>query len=215
RGLALSGESQDFFARGRVAWVQRWLAEHDNPAPGVVIDFGCGPGSTTTLLAEAFPATQALGLDVSAECVARARREHSDPRVGFEQVDDSLSSHAPADLLYCNGVMHHVPPADRLVVVRRMVSLVRPGGHVCVFENNPWNPGVHWVMKRIPFDRDARMLTAGSLRRLFGEGGIEVRATAYLFFFPRWLRRLRVLEPFLSSVPMGGQYAVIGRVTGA
>ncbi|MCP4591874.1 MAG: hypothetical protein GY842_14150, partial [bacterium] len=47
RGLALSGESQDFFARGRVAWVQRWLAEHDNPAPGVVIDFGCGPGSTT------------------------------------------------------------------------------------------------------------------------------------------------------------------------
>ena len=210
RGLALAGESKEHFARERLAWLSKWLAAHCAGAPGQIIDFGCGIGDVTTLIAARFPSAVVTGLDISRGCVKRARRERSRPGVRFEPVDDYASSdREPADLLHCNGVIHHVPPPDRPAVVAKMVSLVRPGGFICLFENNPWNPGTHWVMRRIPFDRDAKMITPAHARRLLRRCGAEVRETAFLFFFPRALRALRVIEPFLLHVPCGAQYGVI------
>ena len=167
----------------------------------------------TALIAARFPTTEVTGLDISRGCVERARRERSGPGVRFELVDDyAASDRQPADLLHCNGVIHHVPPPDRPAVVAKMVSLVRPAGLICVFENNPWNPGAHWVMRRIPFDRDAKMITPAGLRRLLRRADAEVCETAFLFFFPRALRALRVIEPFLLHVPCGAQYGVIGKI---
>ena len=37
---------------------------------------------------------------------------------------------------------------------------LRPGGVFALWENNPWNPGTRLVMRRIPFDRNAVLLSA-------------------------------------------------------
>jgi SAM-dependent methyltransferase len=213
RGLAVSGESKDYFAQGRLAWLARWLEQQNVPAPRRVIDFGCGVGDVTQLIAERFPTAEVIGLDVSPGCIERARREPSSPRIRFELLDAYVSARAePADWLHCNGVFHHVPPAERACAVAKMASLVRPGGYLGVFENNPWNPGTHWVMHRIPFDRGAKMLTPGALRKLLRADGIEIRETNFLFFFPRLLRVLRGLEHSLRRLPLGAQYAIVGQV---
>ena len=50
--LAPSGETREYFAEGRVAWLQRCLKEAQQ-TPHTILDFGCGDGATTPLLLEA------------------------------------------------------------------------------------------------------------------------------------------------------------------
>ena len=80
-----------------------------------------------------------------------------------------------------------------------------------MFDNNPLNPGARWVMSRIPFDRDARMVSSYRVARLARRCGfVEVRSR-FFFLFPRGLRALRGLEPYVEHLPLGAQYCVFGR----
>jgi cyclopropane fatty-acyl-phospholipid synthase-like methyltransferase len=63
--IAPSGESREYFARGRVAWLAHCLKDA-GVAPRSVLDFGCGDGATTPLLVSALHAESAVGVDVSA-----------------------------------------------------------------------------------------------------------------------------------------------------
>jgi hypothetical protein len=41
--------------------------------------------------------------------------------------------------------------------------------------------------------------------------GFQLMHTSSRFYFPRWLKGLRPLEPALASLPLGGEYLVLGR----
>jgi hypothetical protein len=73
------------------------------------------------------------------------------------------------------------------------------------------NPGTRLVMSRIPFDRDARTISAPGVRRHLRAVGLDPVETGYLFYFPRPLRSLRWTERFLTRVPLGAQYGVFAR----
>jgi hypothetical protein len=66
-------------------------------------------------------------------------------------------------------------------------------------------------MARIPFDRDAHMLSPLLTARLMRQQGFEVLHTGSLFFFPRILGALRSLERPLSGTRLGAQYLVLAR----
>ena len=85
---------------------------------------------------------------------------------------------------------------------------------VALFENNPLNPGTRLVMARIPFDRDAIAVPFWEAQRRLVEAGLRVVETGHLFFFPRFLRALRPLEPLLLRLPLGAQYGVIAIAPG-
>ena len=207
QGIRLSGEDKTFFIDGRVAELRARLP--DDVAPRRILDFGCGAGETTVRLAEAFPAATVVGTDPSTEVLAHATATRGDDRITFlpfDQVDE-----ASIDLCYVNGVLHHVPVADRAAVVDGIRRRLRPGGLFAVFENNSWNPGARLVMRRIPFDRDAVMLSPRETGRLLQNADFDVVARRSLFWFPHPLRFLRPLEPALGRVPLGSQYLVLGR----
>ena len=209
RGLSVTGESRDFFARGRIAWIQKSLTE-DNFIPRTVLDLGCGTGATTPFLLNAWSPTSLIGIDVSAESIREARKHHASPVARFEMSGDITPQH-DRDLVYCNGVFHHMPPAERLPVLDYVSDWLSPGGVLAFCENNPWNPGTRYVMKRLPFDRDAQPLSIVEARRLLRRGGFQVLGSGFLFFFPRFLSLLRPLESRLAGVPLGGQYIVLAR----
>lgn len=207
QGISLSGETRDYFAAGRVAEVVRRLPRDVRPRR--ILDFGCGTGETCRLLAQAFPGAVVVGADSSVDAVSWAAAHQTGP-VSFILASD-LATAKPFDLCYLNGVLHHVPPSDQVAVISGIRDRLSGAGHIAVFDNNPWNPGARLVMKRIPFDRDARMLSAARVRRLLQEGGFRTLLPArFLFFFPRPLAFLRFTEPWLSRVPLGAQYCVIG-----
>ena len=105
-GLSATGETKEFFARGRVTRLRQRLTELGHRAQAV-LDFGCGPGSTTPLLRTVLGAERVIGLDVSEGLLEVARRESNDPAVTFV-TPDCLPPDLRVDVVYCNGVFHHI-----------------------------------------------------------------------------------------------------------
>ena len=206
QGISVSGEDKDYFARGRVAWVMRLLAAR-GVAPGRALDFGCGTGTTVPLLIDA-GIPEVLGIDTSEMSLQVARTLHRARGISFSTIADYRPD-ATIDLAFCNGVFHHIPPADRRGAVEYIARSLRPGGLFAFWENNPWNPGTRYVMSRIPFDRDAITLSVLESRRLLSEAGFRIVRSDFLFVFPRLLKPLRVLEPALSRLPLGAQYGIL------
>jgi SAM-dependent methyltransferase len=210
RGLAISGEDMQFFARERLRWLRRCL-DRARCRPRHVMDFGCGTGSATPLLFEFWPGIRSMvGTDVSVRSLAAAAASHGSDRARFAVAMD-LTPEGRYDLVYCNGVFHHIHPVERGEWLRYIHDSLRPGGMFAFFENNPWNPGARWVMRRIPFDRDAIMLSMPESRRVLRQSGFEVVRSDSLFYFPRHLRWLRPLEFLGARLPFGAQYLILCR----
>jgi SAM-dependent methyltransferase len=209
RGLSVSGEDKLHFARERIAFLASCLREL-GASPEAVLDFGCGTGDATPILLRELGVSRVVGLDRSARSLARARERHGAAKVTFVEAG-AFVPHGDLPLAYCNGVFHHIPEAERVDAVRSVHDALRPGGYFALWENNPWNPGARFVMWRIPFDRDAVMLSARGARRALVAGGFEIVRTDHLFVFPRALRGLRFLESHLRAAPLGAQYQVLAR----
>jgi SAM-dependent methyltransferase len=182
RGLRLTGESRDFYARRRAELVHEACARL-GLRPDAICDYGCGTGDTVPLLAALTGASRLAGADPSPASLAEARRRHARSDIEWLPLDalDTPAQAGGYDAVYCNGVFHHIPPAGRSAAARRIAQLLRPGGAWFFWENNPLNPGTRWVMARIPFDRDAITLRAGEARRLGETAGLEWIETSYHF----------------------------------
>jgi SAM-dependent methyltransferase len=209
KGLAVSGESKNYFAEGRVKWLRGCLQGLGRSA-GEILDFGCGTGSATPYLLKLPGAKSVLGLEVSPQSLKVAERLHGEPQVRFE-LSSRYRPQGEMDLVFCNGVFHHIPLAGRDGAVRYVFEALRGGGLFSLWENNPWNPGTRYVMSRIPFDKDAIMLSHLETKNLLRSAGFEVLRSDFLFIFPRALKLLRPLERMVTSLPMGAQYQVLAR----
>lgn len=209
RGLRLSGEDSYYFVRERLRDLRTQLPFDWTPRR--ILDFGCGIGQTAQELATLFPQAEVLGLDSSEMALARARRDYPDARVAFGPIEN-LPKREVFDLCYVNGVFHHIAPSQWLGTLQQLCQALVGGGYLALFENNPWNPGARLVMRRIPFDRNATLLSTRTSRRLVMAAGFSrITSTRTLFYFPRILASLRFMEPLLSRFPLGAQYYVLAQ----
>ncbi|HLA13554.1 MAG TPA: class I SAM-dependent methyltransferase [Gemmatimonadaceae bacterium] len=209
RGLSISGESKDYFARERVRWIAARLRQV-GAQPTRVLDYGCGTGSAGPELLRQLNVRSVTGVDASPEILATARGAHRDQRLEFSLLTDMEPSGC-FDLAFCNGVFHHIVPAQRLDALAYIHRSLASGGYFGFWENNPWNPGTRLVMSRIPFDRDAELLWPSHARHLLQRAGFRVLRTDFVFLFPRVLAALRPLEAQLASIPAGAQYLVLSQ----
>ncbi len=98
-----------------------------------VLELGCGTGAILSRVAKS--ASEAIGIDASAEMVARARGKGLDARVAeihalpFE--DESF------DLTYSFKALAHVPDVE--VAIREATRVTRCGGHLVLELYNPWS----------------------------------------------------------------------------
>ncbi|MEN3940108.1 class I SAM-dependent methyltransferase [Prosthecobacter sp. SYSU 5D2] len=209
QGLKLTGETKEYFAEARIRWLKARLRDRQ-AAHSTCLDFGCGTGTSAPLLMEGFNLEQYIGFDPSGESVAQAAKDHPHGNYSFVHDADLLPKNH-FDLAFCNGVFHHIPVAVRDEAFRLVHDSLKPGGWFAFWENNKWNPMVHYVMSRVPFDRDAIMLfpweASGQLRK----AGFNVALRDYLFVFPSFLKFLRPLEPALCKLPAGGQYLILAQ----
>lgn len=209
QGLSLTGETKEYYADGRVRWMKQKLQEHGK-ATNSCLDFGCGTGTSATFLRDGLGVLEYMGYDPSSDSIKQAQQTVTWPAASFTAEAGEVPSEK-FDLAFCNGVFHHIPPAERQAAVRLIWRSLKPGGVFAFWENNRWNPAVHWVMSRVPFDKDAQMLFPSQARRLLQEGGFSILATDYLFVFPGFLAALRSLEPALCKLPLGGQYLILAQ----
>ena len=173
--------------------------------PRRILDFGCGIGRSVKFLQRYFPHSRVVGTDISERSLAVAREEN--PGTEFWPLRD-LPADLPFDVVFAAGVFHHIAPGQRTDAMDSCARRLSAGGHLVVFEHNPYNPVTRYLVRSCPFDRDARLLTRRQVIGLARAAGLHVARAPYTLFFPASLSKLRRLERYLERVPLGGQYVV-------
>lgn len=212
KGISVSGEDKNFFAKGRIAWTAQYVGKRIAPdAPLAVLDYGCGTGSATPFLLSELGADRVVGVDISAASIRVAVRDHADPRAAYHTLDGYEPS-GEMDGAFTNGTFHHIPIDDRPGAMEYIYRSLKPGAWFALWENNWLSPATRYVMSRCPFDSDAIPLTPRTAHTMIlDHGGFEIIRTDFLFIFPNFLKFLRPLEPKLSGLPLGTQYQVLCR----
>jgi SAM-dependent methyltransferase len=207
KGISVSGEDKNFFAKSRIEWLSKRLFQMGFQ-PERILDFGCGTGSAIPFLLGAFPKASVTGVEVSALSLELAKSTHASNRVCFFLLEQ-FHQVEKYDLVFCNGVFHHIPHSSRAEALKTIRLSLARNGIFAFWENNPWNPGTQVVMSRIPFDRDAKTISPIKAGQLLKNNGFRILSKDFCFYFPRALAFLRFLERFLTKIPLGAQYQII------
>jgi len=207
KGLVLSGESASYFANGRVDSVKCYL-DSKNQRIESIIEFGCGSGNNIHFLRKYFPQAWICGLDLSSKSMSVCKKRYAaDDQISVEEIA-LHSPPPPVDLVFVNGVFHHIHPEDHGVNLDYIQSILKPGGLLVIFENNPFNPGARWVMSRIPFDQDAVMVNPFHLLKQITSRNFVGSFLNFFFIFPKILAGLRRFEKRFINLPIGAQYGL-------
>ena len=145
-----------------------------HPAPGRVVDLGCGAGNALPLLAARFPGAAVTGIDGSAAMLAKA--------TGFATQQADIATWAPAepvDVLFSNAALQWLGGHEALFP--RLLSCIAPGGVLAV-----QMPSMHAAPLRAEQDRIARDGPwAGTLSRIASAPPILAPGDYYDMLRPR------------------------------
>ena len=206
--IRLSGEAPAFFARYKINDVADILRRRGDK-PLRILDFGAGVGNSLGPMREAFPDSEIVLLDPSAQSldIARARfpgQAHCQPFDGqtIPYGDDHF------DLVFTACVFHHIPEEFHVGLLAEIGRVMKPGGNFFLFEHNPLNRLTLHAVRNCSFDENAVLINAAEMKARMAKAGFFKTETVYRIFFPRFLAKLRPLERYLAGVPMGAQYFV-------
>jgi len=99
-----------------------------------VVDVGCGAGFDTVLAADQVgPNGQVIGVDMTPEMLAKARRNVDELGLHHVEIREGLAEHLPvadgwADVVIANGVINLC--ADKASVFAEIHRVLRPGGRL-------------------------------------------------------------------------------------
>lgn len=108
------------------------LVQLIEPRDGLkVIDLGCGTGELTSKLADFLPNANLLGIDSSAEMLAKAELFASQ-RLKFEQrsIEAQLATGEKWDLIFSNAAIQWVDDHENLFV--KIIAMLQPKGQLIV-----------------------------------------------------------------------------------
>jgi 2-polyprenyl-3-methyl-5-hydroxy-6-metoxy-1,4-benzoquinol methylase len=124
---------REFFAGGEqyVEWLVRLIGERLVPefAPMSTLEYGCGVGRLAIPFARRAGAVTAV--DRSPVMLETARREserRDAAHIEFQTPKELFATGRRFELVNCYGVLQRMPPAEGLVLLRRLADLIGAGG---------------------------------------------------------------------------------------
>jgi trans-aconitate 2-methyltransferase len=134
------------FAGPRLRPALDLLQRIDREAPATVYDLGAGAGNVTRLIAARWPAARVVGVDGSAEMLARAAAEN--PAIEWQQADLATWRPAlPAEIIYSNAALHWLDDHDRLF--RGLFGALAPQGVLAVQIPRNWGAPSHTLITEV------------------------------------------------------------------
>ncbi len=159
----------EVFAASTRAFLEQLVAQD----PGQILDLGCGPGSTTRLLADVFPRAEVRGLDNSDHFIGIARRVPR-KRISYTLADVTQPlPGGPYDLIYCRYLLTHLAQPE--LVIAAWAGHLRPRALLAIEEND-------WIRAEEP----AFSKYLGIAEALLGAGGNKLYIGAFLDRSTRW-----------------------------
>ncbi|TAF51986.1 MAG: class I SAM-dependent methyltransferase [Oscillatoriales cyanobacterium] len=107
--------------------------------PRRIIDLGCGTGSTTLMLKQAFPEAEVVGLDLSPYMLVVASMKAQKAGLKIDWLHGNAESVAFADasfdLVAASLLFHETPPAVSRAILRESFRLLKVGGQVAILDD--------------------------------------------------------------------------------
>src|SRR5208337_3432349 len=92
-------------------------------------DLGCGPGNSTELIAQHFPAASIVGVDNSADMIEAAKVRLPGARFELAAIED-WNEPGPWDLIFANAALQWVGGHETLLP--RLGTRLAPGGSLAI-----------------------------------------------------------------------------------
>jgi SAM-dependent methyltransferase len=207
--IRLSGETPEYFAEYKISDTSELLGKSFGKDAPAILDFGAGVGTSVPYFRKHFPTCRLTCLDVSRKSlqigISRFRGQAE-----FVHFDGARMPFADEhfDLVFLACVLHHIPRKEHMSILAEIRRVLRPSGAVIVFEHNPYNPLTVHAVNTCPFDENAVLVNPIRLVRHVARAGFSRPSIRFRIFFPHALRALRVLEPWMTWIPLGAQYSV-------
>ena len=215
------------FERERTRPVHDLVARIPNAEVASAADIGCGPGNSTEVLRDRYPAARIVGLDSSPDMIQAARKRL--PFVAFEVADiREWRPKAPLDVILANAVLQWIPDHESLFPA--LLAQLKPGGALAAQMPDNLEEPSHRLMGEVAGDgpwaaklRDAA--AAGTERhgadwyfRLVRPHAANVDVWRTTYYHPlagaraivEWLKGTG-LRPFLDPLDPSEQEAFLAR----
>lgn len=115
-------------------------------APRRIVDLGCGPGNSTEVLRDRWPAAEITGVDSSPDMLEAARRQH--PSIRFVAGDIAAwEADGQYDIVFSNAALQWVGDHDRLFP--RLLDLVAAQGVLAVQMPRNHDFQTHALMRQV------------------------------------------------------------------
>lgn len=183
-------------------WVRQGMIDKIQVKPRRILDLGCGTGSTTRLLKQAFPQAQVIGLDLSPYMLTVA--EHKASSAGLEihwrhgNAEQTGFPDASFDLVTAALLFHETPPAVANAILQESNRLLTEGGEMVMLDGNQKAlRDAEWLTQIFeePYIHDYAI---GNVDAWMGAAGFEAVRTTDLW----WLHQVtRGVKPLADRSP--------------
>lgn len=120
--------------------VRQGLIDAVRVKPRRIIDLGCGTGSTTLMLKQAFPEAEVVGVDLSPYMLVVAGMKAQKAGLNIQWLHSSAESvafgDASFDLVAASFLFHETPPAVSRAILRESFRLLKVGGQVVILDGS-------------------------------------------------------------------------------
>ena len=122
-------------------WVRQGLLNRIQIHPRRILDLGCGTGSTTLMLAEAYPNAEVIGLDLSPHMLSMAEYKAKTLSRGTVRFRHGAAEATPFpnasfDLVTASLLFHETPVHISRAIVRECYRLLTTGGEVLILDGS-------------------------------------------------------------------------------
>lgn len=149
--------------------------------PRRILDVGCGTGSTTLLLKQAFPQAEVIGLDLSPYMLVRAQDKANKAGLDIQWIHGNAENTGfkpdSFDLVTASLLFHETPPAASQAILTECFRLLKAGGEVIILDGNQKTlRNLEWLNNVFeePYIRD---FAAGNLDAWLGKAGFDAIET--------------------------------------
>ena len=167
-------------------WVRRGLIDTIKGTPRRILDLGCGTGSTTLMLKQAFPQAQVMGLDLSPYMLVMANHKARTAGLTIEwchgNAEETGLPDESFDLVTASLLFHETPPTVTKSILRECFRLLIAGGEVVILDGNQKTlRQMDWLTEIFeePYIKD---YAAGNVDAWMGAAGFEAVQTNDLFW---------------------------------
>jgi trans-aconitate 2-methyltransferase len=116
-------------------------------SPRRVIDLGCGPGNSTAVLAQRWPAAQLTGLDSSPQMIETARSADPSRQWVVGDITQWTSGGEAYDVVFSNAAIQWVE--DHARCLPRLLKRVAPGGALAIQMPGNYDGPAHRSMREL------------------------------------------------------------------